>query len=135
MAFNKVVLSLCAGICLVVLAACASTPVTPAAAPANTATPATTPPTSTTAPAMTEAQTATLMEKKFQEAARGYKTVQKDGKTMYCKRERVIGTTIPTMQCMTESQLRRQVESTEELKNRMRRGGGPCVQTGGGCSG
>jgi hypothetical protein len=132
MAFNKVFLSVTVGICAAMLAACASQPAAPAAAPASApVTPAAPAPDS----AVTEAQTATLMEKKFQEAARGYKTVQKDGKTMYCKRERVIGTTLPTLQCMTESQLRRQVESTEELKNRMRRGGGPCVQTGGGCSG
>ena len=74
------------------------------------------------------------MEKKFQETARSYKTVQKDGKTMYCKRERVIGSTIPTMQCYTETQLRHQIETTEELKRNMRRGGGPCVQSGG-CGG
>ena len=74
------------------------------------------------------------MEKKFQDAARSYKTMQKDGKTMYCKREKVLGTTIPTMQCLTETQLRNRVEATEEIKKNMRRGGGPCVQTGG-CSG
>ena len=33
---------------------------------------------------------------------KGYKVVQRDGQTLYCKREKVIGSTIPTMQCMTE---------------------------------
>ena len=56
------------------------------------------------------------MEKKFQDAARSYKTMQKDGKTMYCKREKVLGSTIPTMQCLTETQLRNRVEATEELQ-------------------
>src|SRR4051794_33943696 len=62
------------------------------------------------------------LEKKFQEAAKGYKVVQKDGKTLYCKREKVLGSTIPTMQCMSEAQLRLQVENMEELRGRMRTG-------------
>jgi hypothetical protein len=43
-----------------------------------------------------------------------------EGKTYYCKREKVIGSTIPTLQCITESQLRNQVETMEELRGRMR---------------
>ena len=35
------------------------------------------------------------LEKKFQDAARSYRTVQKDGKTMYCKSEKPINSTIP----------------------------------------
>src|SRR5690349_14739102 len=79
------------------------------------------------------------LEKKFQEAAKGYNVVQKDGKTLYCKREKVLGSTIPTMQCLSEAQLRLQVENMEELRGRMRssakctlgRDGG----SGGGCGG
>lgn len=130
MAMNKLVLVLSAGITAALLGACAST--TPAAAPA--AAPAAEPSASAQAATATEANTASLMEKKFQEAARSYKVIQKDGKPMYCKRERVIGTTIPTMQCLTEAQLRNRVENTEEIKKNMRRGGGSCVQTGG-CGG
>jgi hypothetical protein len=132
MALNKLVLVLSTGIAAALLAACASTP---ASAPASTpaAVPAA-PAAASTAATATEADTASLMEKKFQEAARSYKVVQKDGKPMYCKRERVIGTTIPTMQCFTEAQLRTRVENTEEIKKNMRRGGGSCVQTGG-CGG
>ncbi len=113
------------------ITACASQPPAATAPAAQAPAPATA---AASAPATTEADTASAMEKKFQEAARSYKTVQKDGKTMYCKRERVIGSTIPTMQCLTETQLRNQVEQTEELKRNMRRGGGSCVQTGG-CGG
>jgi hypothetical protein len=131
MANRKLLLTLTTGLTVAVLAACASQPASQApAAPAQAASA----PASAPASAATEADTASAMEKKFQEVARSYKTVQKDGKTMYCKREKVIGTTIPTMQCYTEAQLRNQVEATEELKKRMRRGGGPCVQTGG-CAG
>jgi hypothetical protein len=129
MAYSKTFLTLSFGLAAAFIAACASSP--PPAAPPATA--------QTRAPAVTEAKatekdTADAMEKKFQDVARGYKTVQRDGKTMYCKREKVIGSTIPTTQCYTESQLRNHVEATEEIKKRMRRGGGPCVQTGG-CQG
>ena len=136
MAFRKSVLGLSIVVAAAMLAACASQPAEqPAAAPAAKASTAPAAAAVAADPARsTEGDTAASMEKKFQDAARSYKTVQKDGKTMYCKRERVIGSTIPTMQCLTETQLRNQVEATEELKNRMRRGGGPCVQTGG-CAG
>ena len=89
-------------------------------------------------PAPADTESANLLEKKFQEAAKGYKVVEKDGRTLYCKREKVIGSTIPTLQCMTEAQLRLQVENMEDLRGRMRnsakctlgRSGG-----GGGCGG
>lgn len=128
MASNKTFLTLSIGLTVALLGACASQP---AAVPAK---PAAAAPASQPTAQATEADTASAMEKKFQETARSYKTVEKDGKTMYCKREKVIGSTIPTMQCFTEAQLRNQIEATEELKKRMRRGGGACVQTGG-CSG
>jgi hypothetical protein len=123
-----ITLGLAAGSTL--LAACASEPTT-SAAPVAAAAPAATPP---SAAATAEADTAANLEKRFQEAARSYKVVQKDGKTMYCKREKVMGSTIPTLQCITEAQLRNQVENTDELRQRMRNRAGGCVQTGG-CSG
>jgi hypothetical protein len=46
--------------------------------------------------------------------------VQKDGKTMYCKKERPVNSTIPRVQCITESQLRLQVEQMEQTRDRMR---------------
>jgi len=126
---NKILLTLSTGIAAIMLAGCASQPAAQAPAKAPASQPAPAP-----ASQSSEAQTASAMERKFQEAARSYKTVEKDGKTMYCKREKVIGSTIPTMQCYTEAQLRNTVEANEELKQRMRRGGGGCVQTGG-CGG
>ena len=132
MAYRKNLLTLsCLAAALV--AGCASSPPPAAPSPAPQANAAAAPAPASAASA-SEADTANAMEKKFQDAARSYKTVQRDGKTMYCKREKVIGSTIPTMQCYTESQLRNHLEATEEIKKRMRRGGGPCVQTGG-CSG
>lgn len=90
------------------LTACASQPDAPPAADA--ALPA----------VQAEAEAAQQLEKKFQEAARGYKVVERDGRTLYCKREKVLGSTIPTTQCMSEAQLRLQVENMEELRGRMR---------------
>jgi hypothetical protein len=132
MVFRNIVISLGLAASSALLGACASDPAPAAPAPPTAAAPAAAP--APSAAATAEADTAAGLEKKFQEAARGYKVVQKDGKTMYCKRERVIGSTIPTLQCITEAQLRNQIENTEELRQRMRRAPGGCVQTGG-CTG
>jgi len=117
MRIAKVILTLSIGIGAAALAACASQPASDAPAKAPTqAVPASAAPTAAAA----ESDTASALEKRFQEAARSYKTVQKDGKTLYCKREKVIGTTIPTMNCITEAQLRNEVENMEEYRNRAR---------------
>ena len=86
--------------------------------------------------------TAQRLEKLFHEAAKDYRLVQRDGRALYCKREKVIGTTIPVTQCLTETQLRLQVENMDELRDRMRTtnkcallrtggGGRGCVSGGG----
>jgi hypothetical protein len=130
MVFKNIVISLGFASSIALLAACASQPAATSAAPSQAATPA-----KAAAPAAqnNEAQTAAALDKEFQDAARSYKVVERDGKTLYCKREKVMGSTIPTMQCLTESQLRNQIEATKEVKRRMNRPGG-CVQTGG-CTG
>ena len=137
MTFKNLCISLALGASTLGLAACATEPsaAQPAATPAAVANPS--PAVTAAAPndaAAAESLAATGLEKKFRDAARSYKMVQRDGKTLYCKREKVLGSTIPTMQCLTEAQLRLQVENTDEIKKRMNRGGGPCVQTGG-CGG
>ena len=129
MAFKNIVITLGLAAVSAVLGACA-TESAARPAPGQAAAPAEGP----SAAATAEADTAQGLEKKFQDAARSYKQVQKDGKTMYCKREKVMGSTIPTLQCITESQLRQQVENTDELRQRMRNRAGGCVQTGG-CTG
>jgi hypothetical protein len=109
------------------LAGCAS-------APASTATPA---PAAKPAPApgaaSAEATSAAGLEKRFQDAARSYHVVQKDGKTMYCKREKPMGSTIPKLQCITEAQLRTEVENADEYRQRARNKPGGC--TANGCAG
>jgi hypothetical protein len=111
---------------VLLVAACASQPASqpaPEAAPAAKAAPAASaaPPAAAASPeAKPEADAAAALEKKFQEAARSYRAVQKDGKTMYCKKERPVNSTIPRVQCITESQLRLQVEQMEQTRDRMR---------------
>jgi len=120
------------------LSACASAPAeSPAPAPVAAAKPvAAAQPVAAVQPAASpeatsETEAATALEKKFQDAARSYKQVQKDGKTMYCKKEKPINSTIPRMQCITESQLRLEVEQMDDLRQRMRNQG-RCT-TGAGC--
>jgi hypothetical protein len=135
--FNRVIPNLALGACFALLTGCATSdleskapPATPVAAvPAIPATAATGP------AAKTEGDTAVALEKKFQDAARGYKVVQRDGKTLYCKREKLISSTIPTLQCLTESQLRNQVETMDEMRGRMRSNGKCTLGVGCGAGG
>jgi hypothetical protein len=127
MTFRKSLIASLAVTSISFIVGCASEPApqqapsAPAAAPAPAAAAApAAAPVSPAAEARTEADAAAQLEKKFQEAAKGYKVVQKEGKTMYCKKEKVIGSTIPTLQCMTEAQLRLQVEQMDDLRQRRR---------------
>jgi hypothetical protein len=108
---------------------------TPPASGAPAASPAPSAAAELTPEAKTEADAASHLEKKFQEAARSYRKVEKNGETMYCKKEKPIGSTVPRMQCMTEPQLRLQVEQMDDLRERMRNSAkctrGPGCQSGG----
>ena len=64
---------------------------------ATTPAPAATPAQEATPEAKAEAVAASNLEKKFQEAARSYRKVEKNGETMYCKKEKPINSTIPRM--------------------------------------
>jgi hypothetical protein len=67
--------------------------------------------------AATEAETAAVLDAKFQEAAKSYVKLKKDGVLMFCKKQREIGSNIPTIHCLTEEQLRLRVERMEEYRN------------------
>jgi len=133
MSIKKFISSAAMAACIVLLSACASQPASTDAPGAASPPIAASPAVAAAPAAMTEAETASALDKKFQEAARSYKVVERDGKTLYCKREKVIGSTIPTMQCLTESQLRNQVETMEDQRERMR-SSSKCT-LGRGCSG
>lgn len=70
--------------------------------------------------AATEAETAAALDARFQEAARSYVKLKKDGVLMFCKKQREIGSNIPTIHCLTEAQLRERVERMEEYRSRQR---------------
>jgi len=76
------------------------------------------------APATAPAPT-TLREKKFQQAAKQYQKVEKDGQTMYCKRG---ATRSLPHSCLTEAQLRQVVENYELRRNEVPRSPPPTGQ-------
>ena len=117
------------------LAACASAPPPATPAPAEPATD-----TAQTAPAgqkhykwskATEAEVAAALDKKFAEAAKAYVQLKRDDQVMFCKKYREIGSSIRTLHCITEAELRKQVEDSDEARDQMRRKMGRCDLTSG----
>lgn len=68
------------------------------------------------------------------EAARGYTRTWKNGVLMFCKRERESGSRLMTTVCLTETQLRDQVEAMKKFRNDSMQQGHRC-QNGPSCSG
>ena len=145
------IICLCAIALLAVSAiqvACADEPVAPATAPAAAepaagaqSTPATpagaqTPATDTAAkPAAEPAKkevTQSSIDRKVAEAKKEYMEVEKDGQTLYCKREKKIGSRLPQYLCMNEAELINQVRTNEDTVDRGRL---PKPCTSGACSG
>ena len=121
-------------VCAALLCACAAQPPAPAlaSAPATTeAAPAERPP---PPPGQkrykwtkaSEAEVAAALDKKFREAAKSYVQLKRDDQVMFCKKYREIGSTIRTLHCITEAELRRQVEDSDELRDQMRNKVGKC---------
>jgi hypothetical protein len=93
----------------VLLVACAGTPpAPPAQAPANSA--------STHEPADADAQNAA--DRRFAEAVRSYKLVERNGDKYYCRAERASGSNIKAQNCFSEAELRSRVESAEIYRRR-----------------
>jgi hypothetical protein len=61
----------------------------------------------------------TLLDKKFQRAAQQFQKVQHQGQTLYCKRDDPTGPS--GWRCLTEAQLRQEVESFERWRNPVQR--------------
>jgi predicted ATPase len=68
----------------------------------------------------TEDETSAALDQKFEEAAKGYVKLKKDGVLLFCKRSKQIGSNLPTIQCITEAQLRNQVETMDDYRERRR---------------
>src|SRR5262245_28741111 len=88
------------------LAACASTP--------STTDPKTIEPSETAAAPDASSQTAA--DRRFAEETRGYKQVERNGKTYYCRSERASGSNLRTTTCFTETELRSRFEAAERYR-------------------
>jgi hypothetical protein len=126
-----------------ILGACASPP--PATPPATT--PAAAMPTAAAAdnaekpapPGQTrykwsmasEADVAAVLDKKFREAAKHFVQLKRNDQVMFCKRYRDMGSNIPTLHCITEAELRKQVEDSDQVRDQMRQRMGKCDITAG----
>jgi type IV pilus biogenesis protein CpaD/CtpE len=111
------------------LAGCASAPPeTPAATPAATAAkPATEEKIAGQHKAKwdvaTEPEVAAALDKKFENAVKGWTKLTKDGVVMFCKRYKPMGSSISQIRCLTESEVRQQVESMDQYRKQMRSAG------------
>ena len=125
-------------VCTALLCACASkppAPATPAVTPTGAATPATEENRPPPPPGQrrykwtkaSEAEVAAQLDKKFQEAAKSFVKLKRDDQVMYCKKYREMGSSIRTLHCITEAELRKQVEDSDELREQMRNKVGKCV--------
>jgi hypothetical protein len=89
--------------------------------------------------AATEKKDAAAIDKLVAEAAAQLNKVERDGVVYYCKRTRQMGTNISSLKCMTESQLRIEVETMTQVRDDMRNKMGKCTSgragNGGPCGG
>jgi hypothetical protein len=81
----------------------------------------------------TEEEVAKALDLAVAKAAKGFVQLKKDGVLMFCKRYRQIGSNLPTITCLTEAQLRVQVENMQKYRDDMRQRSGRCT-LGPGCS-
>jgi starvation-inducible outer membrane lipoprotein len=131
MSTNKFIRSLVLAIPLL-LAACASPPpaapaASGAAAPAADARPVPAGQTRYKWSKASEAEVAAQLDQKFQEAAKSFVQVKRNDQLMFCKKYREMGSSIRTLHCITEAELRKQVEDSEELRAQMRNKVGRCT--------
>ena len=121
------------------LAACASSP---PPGPATAASPATAPTQENRPPPppgqtrykwtkASEADVAAGLDKKFQEAAKRFVQLKRNDQLMFCKRYKDLGSSIATLHCITEAELRKQVEDSDEVRQQMRNRVGKCDLTSG----
>jgi hypothetical protein len=74
-----------------------------------------------------EEEVAAQLDRKFHEAAKSFVQLKRDNQLMFCKKYREMGTNIRTLHCITEAELRKQVEDSDEVREQMRNRIGKCV--------
>lgn len=82
-----------------------------------------------------EAEVASKLDRDVEKAAKSYVQLKKDGVLMFCKRYRNIGSNIPTIKCITEAQLREDVENMTRYRQEMMNKSGKCTLGAGGGGG
>ena len=82
----------------------------------------------------TEEEVAAALEKRYLDAAKDFVKLKKDGELRFCKRYREIGSSIARINCITEAELRTQVDNMTQYRDDMRNKSGKCTW-GVGCSG
>jgi hypothetical protein len=83
---------------------------------------------------VTEAELAAEIDPRLIEATKDFVKFRKDGEIVFCKRLKEIGSNLPTLKCLDQSQVRRQVEDMDTYRDKMR-GGGKCPHGPQGCRG
>jgi hypothetical protein len=76
----------------------------------------------------TEAEVAAALDKKYLDAAKDFVKLKKDGELRFCKRYREIGSSIARINCITESELRTQVDNMTQYRDDMRNKMGKCTR-------
>jgi hypothetical protein len=76
----------------------------------------------------TEEEVAAALEKKYLDAARDFVKLKKDGELRFCKRYREIGSSIARINCITEAELRTQVDNMTQYRDDMRNKMGKCTR-------
>lgn len=75
----------------------------------------------------TEEEVAAALDKKYLDAARDFVKLKKDGELRFCKRYREIGSSIARVNCITEAELRTQVDDMTHYRDNMRNRSGKCT--------
>jgi type IV pilus biogenesis protein CpaD/CtpE len=69
---------------------------------------------------VTEAEVAAEIDANLIKPAKDFVKLRKDGEIVFCKRVREVGSNIPTLKCITQAQLRVQVEDMDQYRKGMR---------------
>lgn len=73
-----------------------------------------------------EAEQARRESVEFERHAKEYRKTEKDGQTLYCRKEKALGTRLAKQVCLTDSQLRARIRNAEEVRTGMSDSRGAC---------
>jgi hypothetical protein len=76
----------------------------------------------------TEEEIAAVLEKKYLDATKDFVKLKKDGELRFCKRYREIGSSIARINCITEAEVRTQVDNMTQYRDDMRNKMGKCTR-------